>query len=41
MLKIENLTKIFAKGTINEMIALDGVNFHGASGDFITIIGSN
>ena len=41
MLKIENLTKIFAKGTINEMTALDGVNFHGASGDFITIIGSN
>lgn len=27
MLKIENLTKIFAKGTINEMTALDGVNF--------------
>lgn len=41
MLKIENLTKVFGKGTINEMTALDGVDFHGAPGDFITIIGSN
>ncbi len=41
MIKIENLTKTFGKGTINEMKALDGVNFHGKAGDFITIIGSN
>ena len=41
MLRIENLTKIFGKGTINEMKALDKVNFHGKPGDFITIIGSN
>ena len=41
MLKIEHLTKIFGKGTINEMTALDNVDFHGKPGDFITIIGSN
>ena len=41
MLRIENLTKIFGKGTINEMKALDKVDFHGKPGDFITIIGSN
>ena len=41
MLKIEHLTKVFGKGTINEMKALDDVNFHGKPGDFITIIGSN
>ena len=28
MLKIEHLTKIFGKGTINEMTALNDVNFH-------------
>lgn len=41
MLKIENLTKVFGKGTINEMRALNNVDFHGRPGDFITIIGSN
>lgn len=41
MLKIEHLTKIFGKGTINEMTALNDVNLHGSAGDFITIIGSN
>ena len=41
MLKIENLVKTFGKGTINEMRALDGIDFNGRPGDFITIIGSN
>ena len=41
MLKIENLTKIFGQGTVNEMKALDNISFHGEPGDFITIIGSN
>ena len=41
MLKIENLVKTFGKGTINELKALDGIDFHGREGDFITIIGSN
>ena len=41
MLKIEHLTKVFGKGTINEMRALNDVDFHAAAGDFVTIIGSN
>ena len=41
MLKIENLVKTFGKGTINELRALDGIDFHGREGEFITIIGSN
>ena len=41
MLKIENLVKTFGKGPINELRALDGIDFHGREGDFITIIGSN
>lgn len=41
MLKINNLVKTFGKGTINELRALDGIDFHGREGDFITIIGSN
>lgn len=41
MLKIETLVKTFGKGTINELRALDGIDFHGREGDFITIIGSN
>ena len=41
MLKIENLVKTFGKGTKNELRALDGIDFHGREGDFITIIGSN
>lgn len=41
MLKIDNLTKVFGKGTINEMKALDGINFSAEAGEFITIIGSN
>lgn len=41
MLKVEGLTKVFGRGTINEMTALDGVDLNVAPGDFITIIGSN
>ena len=41
MLKIQNLVKTFGKGTINELRALDGIDFHGREGDFITIIGGN
>lgn len=41
MLKIENLTKVFGRGTINEMTALDSIDFEAAPGDFVTIIGSN
>ncbi|MDD3141954.1 MAG: ABC transporter ATP-binding protein [Lachnospiraceae bacterium] len=41
MLKIENVQKTFNKGTINEKLALDGVNLHMNPGDFITVIGGN
>lgn len=41
MLEIENLHKTFNKGTINEKIALNGVNLQLHSGDFVTIIGGN
>ncbi|NLD20598.1 MAG: ATP-binding cassette domain-containing protein [Clostridiales bacterium] len=41
MLNIENLTKKFYKGTVNEFTAIDGINLHAAPGEFITIIGSN
>lgn len=41
MLKIENLKKTFNPGTVNERLAMNGVDLHLESGDFVTIIGSN
>jgi len=41
MLSIQNIHKTFNKGTINEKIALTGVNLHLEAGDFVTIIGGN
>ena len=41
MLKICNLCKTFNKGTVNEKVAMNGVNLHLERGDFVTIIGSN
>lgn len=41
MLTLTNLRKTFAPGTVNEKVALDGVNLHLAKGDFVTILGSN
>ena len=41
MLKIENLSKTFNPGTINEKKAMTGLNLHLLPGDFTTIIGSN
>lgn len=41
MLKIENVKKTFNRDTINEKVALNGVNLHMNPGDFITIIGGN
>ncbi len=40
-LEIRNLYKIFNRGTINEKIALNGVNLKLNPGDFVTIIGGN
>ncbi len=41
MIKIENLHKTFNPGTINEVYALRGVDFHVKEGEFVTIIGTN
>ncbi len=40
-LEIKDLHKVFNRGTINEKIALDGVNLNLNPGDFVTIIGGN
>ncbi len=41
MLRLENISKTFHPGTVNEKKALDGVSLHLKPGDFATIIGSN
>ena len=41
MLYIQNVRKTFNKNTINEKKALNGINLHLESGDFVTIIGGN
>ena len=41
MLKIENIRKVFNPGTINEKVALDGVNLTLEEGEFVTVIGGN
>lgn len=41
MLKLENVRIVFNAGTINEKIAMDGVSFHLAKGEFVTVIGGN
>ena len=41
MLNIIDIHKTFNPGTINEKIALNGVNLHLEAGDFCTIIGGN
>ena len=41
MLKIENVCKTFNAGTVNEKVALQGLNLHLKEGDFVTVIGGN
>ena len=41
MLKIENVVKVFNPGTVNEKVALNGLNLHLKEGDFVTVIGGN
>ncbi|MBP3684725.1 MAG: ATP-binding cassette domain-containing protein [Oscillospiraceae bacterium] len=41
MLQLHNITKTFAKGTVNEKTALAGVDLHLEKGDFVTVLGSN
>ena len=41
MLKLENISLTFNKGTVNEKKALEGLNLELEKGDFVTILGSN
>lgn len=41
MLKLENVNKIFNKGTIDETTLFDNFNFSVDKGEFVSIIGSN
>ncbi|NLI93948.1 MAG: ABC transporter ATP-binding protein [Peptococcaceae bacterium] len=41
MLKVENVVKVFNKGSVNEKTALDHISFFQKKGEFVTIIGSN
>ena len=41
MLKVENISKVFNKDTVNEKKAITNLNLHLNEGDFLTIIGSN
>ena len=41
MLKVENISKTFFPGTVNERVALDSLDLTLDEGDFITVIGSN
>ena len=41
MLTLSNITKTFAKGTVNEKTALAGIDLHLDKGDFVTVLGSN
>lgn len=41
MLTLKDVSKTFNAGTVNEKIALSGVNLSLAGGDFVTVIGGN
>lgn len=41
MLKLMNITKTFAPGTVNQKTALCGIDLRLAPGDFVTVLGSN
>ena len=41
MIRLDQFTKYFHKGSVNQVLALDRIDLDVAEGDFITIIGSN
>ena len=41
MLELKDIHKTFNAGTVNEKVALNGVNLTLAEGEFVTIIGGN
>ena len=41
MIRLDCCTKYFHKGSVNEVLALDGITLDINDGDFVTVIGSN
>lgn len=41
MLDVQNISKTFNAGTVNEKVALNGVDLRLKAGDFVTVIGGN
>ena len=41
MIEIQNLTKVFNAGSVNEVVALRDISLSLADGEFVTVIGSN
>jgi putative ABC transport system ATP-binding protein len=41
LLQLQGVSKVFSRGTVDEVPALDNISFGVNAGDFITIIGSN
>lgn len=41
MITVDNCTKYFHRGSVNEVLALNGISLAIDNGDFITVIGSN
>lgn len=41
MLKVNGITKVFEKGTVNEHVALNNMSLSLDKGEFVTIVGSN
>ena len=41
MLTLENISKTFNPGTVNEKVALENINLHVNKGDVVCVIGSN
>lgn len=41
MIKLENIDKIYNKGTVNELQLFNNFNFHVEKGQFVSVIGSN
>jgi len=41
LLQLQGVSKVFSRGTVDEVAALDNISFGVNAGDFITIIGSN
>ena len=41
MLELNNISKTFNAGTVNQKVALNGLNLTMNEGDFVTVIGGN